>query len=184
MHQLIRLALCSSLTAVLATSVASASAQPAKDHDHDHDTLEQHTHAHGSVTFNIALEGELLVVELDAPADNVVGFEKSPRNEAERKAVADANAWFASGRNFAAVPGNAGCRLQSVDFVPPKFGSGHADYRGRFTYRCSNPGAIAWVDLWALRSLRELEKIEVNVITPTLQRQTELAAGISRVSLK
>ena len=146
--------------------------------------LGQRKHVHGAVTFNIALEGDTLAIELDAPADNVVGFEKSPRNETERKAVADANAWFASGRGIATVPGNAGCRLLAVDFNPPKFGSGHADYRARFAYRCPNPSALAWVELRALDRLLRLEKVEINIITPTVQRQAELVAGSTRVSLK
>jgi len=154
------------------------------DHDHQHDALGQRKHVHGAVTFNIALEGETLAVELDVPADNVVGFEKSPRNDAERKAIADANAWFASGRSIAAVPRNAGCRLLAVDFTPPKFGSGHADYRARFAYRCPNPAALDWVELPALNRLLEIEKVEVNVVTASVQRQTELAAGSTRVSLK
>jgi hypothetical protein len=154
------------------------------DDGHDHDSLEQRKHVHGAATFNVALEGRRLVVELDAPADNVVGFEKSPRNETERKAIETANAWLASGRNIVAVPRPAGCRLQAVDFTPPTFGKGHADYRARFNFECANPGAIEWVELWALRRLLEVEKAEVNVITATVQRQVDLTAGNLRVSLK
>jgi hypothetical protein len=180
-------ALCSAaliLSPVAAAQAAKQDHDHDHDHDHQHDTLGQRKHVHGAITFNIALEGETLAVELDVPADNVVGFEKSPRNDAERKAIADANAWLASGRNIAAVPRNAGCRLLSVDFAPPKFGSGHADYRARFAYRCPNPAALDWVELPALSRLLEIDKVEVNVITASVQRQTELAAGSTRVSLK
>ena len=173
------LALCCS-TALTTALSPSATAHE----DHEHDTLSQRKHVHGAVTVNIALEGPTLSVELEAPADNVVGFEKSPRTEAERKAIADANAWLASGRDITWVPGNAGCRLLSVDFVPPKFGSGHADYRARIAYRCANPSALDWVELRALNRLRELEQVEVNLLTATVQRQTELPAGTVRISLK
>ena len=39
-------------------------------------------HVHGKVVVNLALEGNTLRVELDAPAINVVGFEHAPRTEA------------------------------------------------------------------------------------------------------
>ena len=188
MIRFVLLALCSA-SSLLAPSVATtAQAHEGQPHDHDadhaHDTLGQRKHVHGAVTFNIALEGETLAIELEAPADNVVGFEKSPRNDAERTAIADANRWLASGRGIALVPRNAGCRLLSVDFTPPKFGAGHADYRARVAYRCPNPSALEWVELRALERLLEVDKVEVNVVTASVQRQTELAAGGARVSLR
>lgn len=165
----------------------SALAQKA-DHDHDHDhegeSLEQSKHEHGVVTFNLALEGELLSLEVDAPAINVLGFERSPRNDAERKVVADTHAWLSGGREILAVPGNAGCRAQAVSFTAPKLGSGHADYRPRYSFRCSNPAALGWVEVWALRKLKDVERAEVNLITPTVQRQQTLGGGELRVSLK
>jgi hypothetical protein len=150
------------------------------------DTLghEHGKHEHGAVTFNIALDGETLSLELDAPAINVLGFERSPRNDAERKLVTDTHAWFAGGREMLAVPNNAGCRLQSADFSAPKLGTGHADYRPRYNFRCSNPAALIWVEIWALRKLKEVERAEVNLITPQVQRQQTLQGGELRVPVK
>jgi hypothetical protein len=175
---------------VLATTTpkAAAAKDHVHDHDHDHDhgddSLEKGKHVHGEVTFNLALDGDALTVELDAPAINVVGFEKAPRTDAERKAVASVDAWLSGGREIAAVPVNAGCRLQRVDYTPPKLGSGHADYRAQYTFRCSNPNALAWVELWALRKLNGVERAEANVITATVQRQQDLSGGMLRFSLK
>lgn len=141
-------------------------------------------HVHGAVTFNVAVEGNVLSIEIDAPAINVLGFEKSPRNDVERQAVAAIDAWLSSGREIAAVPRAAGCRLQSVTYETPKLGSGHADYRPRYAFRCENPGALEWVELWALRRFKEVEKAQVNVISATMQRQETLAPGSLRVSIK
>jgi hypothetical protein len=126
-------------------------------------------HVHGAVTFNVALEGNVLSLEIDAPAINVLGFEKSPRNDVERQAVAAIDAWLSSGREIAAVPRAAGCRLQSVTYEAPKLGSGHADYRPRYAFRCE---------------FKEVEKAQVNVISATMQRQETLAPGSLRVSIK
>jgi hypothetical protein len=141
-------------------------------------------HVHGAVTFNVAVEGNVLSLEIDAPAINVLGFEKSPRNDAERQAVASVDAWLSAGRDIAGVPRAAGCRLQSATYEAPKLGSGHADYRPRYAFRCDNPAALEWVELWALRRFKNVEKAEVNVISATMQRQATLAPGSLRVSLK
>jgi len=148
------------------------------------ESLEQHAHSHGAVTLNVALEGQVLSLEIDAPAINVLGFEKSPRNDAERQAVAAVDTWLSAGRDIAGVPRAAECRLQSVTYVAPKLGSGHADYRPRYTFRCANPAALEWVELWALRRFKDVEKVEVNVISASMQRQDTLAPGSLRVSLK
>ncbi|MFM8845515.1 MAG: DUF2796 domain-containing protein [Gammaproteobacteria bacterium] len=152
--------------------------------DQETDSLEHGKHEHGAVTLNIALDGDTLSLELDAPAINVLGFERSPRNDAERKLVTDTHAWLAGGREMLAVPSNAGCRLQSTNFSAPKLGTGHADYQPRYTFRCSNPAALAWVEIWALRKLKEVERAEVNLNTAQVQRQQTLQAGELRVPLK
>jgi len=141
-------------------------------------------HVHGAVTFNVAVEGNVLSLEIDAPAINVLGFEKAARNDGERQAVASVDAWLSAGRDIAGVPRAAGCRLQSVSYEAPELGRGHADYRPRYVFRCDNPAALEWVELWALRRLKDVEKAEVNVIGATMQRQESLAPGSLRVTLK
>jgi hypothetical protein len=148
------------------------------------EALGQDKHVHGAVAVNVAVEGNVLSLEIDAPAINVLGFEKSPRSDAEREAVASVDAWLSAGRDIAGVPRAAGCRLQSAAYVAPKLGSGHADYRPRYAFRCENPAALEWVELWALRRLKNVEKAEINVISATVQRQETLAPGNLRVSLK
>jgi len=41
------------------------------------------SHEHGSASLNIALEEKLLLVELETPWDNIIGFEHAPKTEAQ-----------------------------------------------------------------------------------------------------
>ena len=61
-------------------------------------------HVHGEVTLNLALEGVTLIAEIEATGAQVLGFERAPRDPAERAAVAAAEAWFRSGREMIGVP--------------------------------------------------------------------------------
>lgn len=165
------------LIALLVLSVAGGTASADGMHAHG-------KHVHGEVTVNIALEGRTLALEIDAPAAQTLGFEKSPRDDRERAAVKAVDDWFRSGRNMLGVPPAAGCRLTKAEFTPPKLGGGHADYRGSYLFDCAAPQALAWVEIWALRRMQGLEKAEVNLVTPAGQRQETLRGGAVRVTLR
>ncbi len=155
------------------------------EHDHDHDGMQtQGKHVHGIVTLNLALEGGLLSAQIETPAIHVLGFENVPKTPEQKAATATADNWMRSGKNILAVPRNAGCRLEKVDYQAPKLGPGHADYRARFDYRCSNPAALAWTEFSALDKLLEVEKVEVNLITASAQRQITLQSGARRITLQ
>lgn len=188
-----------SFTAVSSSLLSSpvvaqtASAKPAaREHDHDHehdhahegDSLEQGKHVHGEVTINVALEGNSLAVELNSPALHVVGFERAARSPEEQRIVSEANTWLKSGASIIGVPTTALCRLQSVTYTPPASTAKHPDYRASYLYRCDQPTALAWVELWALRRLKGVEKVEFNLLNGSVQKQLDLDGNPGRVTLR
>ena len=48
----------------------------------------QHAHEHGRLRLAIAIDGEQLSIALEAPLDSLVGFERAPRTDAERRSAA------------------------------------------------------------------------------------------------
>ena len=149
------------------------------------DEMHHHgSHVHGEVILNLALEGVTLIAEIEATGAQVLGFEQAPRNPAERAAVAAAEIWFRSGREMIGVPTAAGCRLTASAFTPPKIGSGHVDFRGRYTFTCTDPAALAWAEPWALRRMQGVEKTEVNIVAPGVQRQEILRETAGRIALR
>ncbi len=166
---------------------------------------QQAVHQHGTVTVNLALDGPLLVAELEAPAINVIGFERAPRTADERQIVGNAESWLRSGTRALGVPASAGCRRTAVDFTAPDWaakakadghnhdhdhdhgsdaGEQHADYRVRMSFTCSNPAALAWAELWLLQRLRNVEQTQVNLVTATRQQQRTLSGTDTRVALR
>lgn len=163
-------------------------------------------HEHGKVTLNVALENDTLSVEIEAPAINVVGFERAPRDEAERQAVRNAAAWLGTGRSLLGVPAAAGCRRVESSVTAPDWAAGqgkdggkhdhdhdhdhgddghaHADYLARADFRCGNPAALGWVEVWALRQLREVSEVTVNVVTPEVQKSVRTARADERIALR
>ncbi len=162
-------------------------------------------HEHGAVTLNLAIEGNLLTLELEAPAINVVGFERAPRTAEERAAVSAAAAWLFSGAGMIGVPKAAACRRDSASLEVPDWakstssrdhahdhdhehehdsGEDHADYRASIRYTCSNPAALAWVEIWGLRKLREISAMTVNIVTTTSQKSVSTAKPDERIALR
>ncbi|MBU3672580.1 MAG: DUF2796 domain-containing protein [Sinobacteraceae bacterium] len=156
------------------------------DHDHDHEgeSLEQGKHVHGEVTINVALEGNSLAVEVNAPALHVLGFERAARSAEEQRVMSEANAWLKSGTSIIGVPTTARCRLQSVEFTPPSATAKHPDYRASYLYRCEQPASLAWVELWALRRLKGVEKVEFTLLNGSVQKQLELGSAPGRIALR
>jgi hypothetical protein len=179
-------AVSSSLLSTPAIAQTSTAKPAAREHDHSHegDSLEQGKHVHGEVTINVALEGNSLAVELNSPALHVVGFERAARSPEEQRVVSEANTWLKSGAGIIGVPTTALCRLQSVTYTPPASTAKHPDYRASYLYRCDQPTALAWVELWALRRLKGVEKVEFNLLNGSVQKQLDLDGNPGRVALR
>ena len=183
-------AVSSSLLSTPAIAQTSTAKPAAREHDHEHDhshegdSLEQGKHVHGEVTINVALEGNSLAVELNSPALHVVGFERAARSPEDQRVVSEANTWLKSGAGIIGVPTTALCRLQSVTYTPPASTAKHPDYRASYLYRCDQPTALAWVELWALRRLKGVEKVEFNLLNGSVQKQLDLDGNPGRVALR
>ncbi|WP_051207500.1 DUF2796 domain-containing protein [Saccharospirillum impatiens] len=82
------------------------------------ETERQHgAHEHGAAQLTLAAENQTLVVGLDSPAYNLVGFEQAPSNDAQRAQVESALATLARADAVLDLPAAAQCALtgQTVD---------------------------------------------------------------------
>jgi len=165
---------------VLMLACAAAAAFAAEE------KFEQHVHEHGKVTLNVALEGQALSIELDAPADNVIGFEHAPRTDAERSAIATAATLLQSGNGLFAFPPGAACKFAKSELHAPEWQEGqhHADYEASFSFTCGQPQRLDWLQLPLLAKLREVRQAQVNVVTAKSQLQATVTSATARVKLQ
>jgi hypothetical protein len=161
------------------------------------DEFVQHPpHEHGKVTLNVVLEGKQLMIELDAPAVNVVGFEHAPRTASERAAIEEAARLLTSGKGLLGTTPEAACTFQKTELTPPRWesdsGGGedehaghehHADYEARLSYQCEAPSKLTWIEPWLLGSLRNVVEGRINLVSSAGQRSQRVGAGHVRVAL-
>jgi hypothetical protein len=165
------------------------------------DEFEQHhAHEHGKVTLNVAIDGSTLMVELDAPAINVVGFEHAPRTKSEQAAAQQATQFIRAGRGLLGFPPAAECHFRGTDLTEPHWeapeaeaaeaagahndSEEHADYDAKFTYQCDHPAALAWLEPWLLAKLLNVTEARINLVTPAGQRSESVTAPRAQVKLQ
>lgn len=158
-------------------------------------------HVHGAIVVNIAVDEGRLTIGVEAPAINVVGYEHAPRTDADRKALADAQAWLRSGRGIVGVPAAAACRLQRVKLEQPDWTAdtdhkhaghdhdhdddgAHSDFDAQFVYDCAAAEQLEYVDLWLLKRLPGTEKATVNIVAAELQTSVTVTPDSARVALR
>ncbi len=153
-------------------------------------------HQHGVASLQVVAEGNSLSLTLDSPLDNLLGFERGPRSEAERAAVRAMAQRFHAGAALAQPTPAAGCQLQTVALAseviapallaksgaapgaasPPAAG-GHADLAATLGFHCSQPQALKGVALGGLfQAFPRLRQLDTAVVAPGVQRGAKLGA--------
>ena len=141
-------------------------------------------HEHGVGSLDVVLEDASLEMVLAGPMANFLGFEHAPRNSAEAMALQAALARLRDVRRLFRFPVGAACQVPGVVIdAPPDTrdgaGSGdgdhdhdggtHADITASYTFRCSNPLALSFVDVVVFAAFPETKRLVVQVIAPGRQ---------------
>ena len=100
-----RIVLVPSLAALVLIGTGTAFAQ----------TRQLDAHVHGESALAIAVDGSRVVMELDAPGMDIVGFERPATSDGDRAAVEAARETLADPVAVFGVPSAAGCEVVSQD---------------------------------------------------------------------
>jgi|APTNR8051073442_1049403.scaffolds.fasta_scaffold23323_2 hypothetical protein len=147
-------------------------------------------HQHGLARLDIAVEGRQVLLQLDSPQDNLLGHERAPRSEAEKREAEAAVATLRAGDKLFAFDPAAACVQEKVelDSVPLKLGAGaqskaaagHADLGALWSFSCK--ASPAWVDVGLLDAFKRMARVEVQVAAKG-QAKTTLRRPARRVVL-
>jgi Protein of unknown function (DUF2796) len=143
-------------------------------------------HEHGVVTLNVAVEGNKLLLALQAPQDNFLGFERAPRNDAERQAAAAVLARLRSVDKATALfttDTAAQCVLQRAEvqaavlepITKPPARDDHAELEATYEFTCGQPAQLRSLTLGLFEAFARMQRVDVQVVG---------AKGQSRLVLK
>jgi hypothetical protein len=164
---------------VLLLGALSAAAGPA--------AAQHKAHQHGLLKLDVAVEGALLSVSLEAPPDSLVGFERAPRTEAEKRAAAESLARMRDAASLFKPDAAAQCTVAGAEVRAPVLeGSAkpgakdgkedeHADLEAGYRFQCAQPAQLRTLDVGLLDAFKRIQRIETQVVT---------AKGQSKITLK
>lgn len=134
---------------------------------------QQAAHVHGLVALDVAVEGSLLTVQLEAPLDSVLGFEHRPRTAAQRQAAEDLLKRIKDDGTLIRPAAAAQCsltkttvesaRLQSPAPAVGTKDSEHADLDVSFEFNCKQPALLSSIEVGLFDAFKRIQKIEVQV---------------------
>ncbi len=144
-------------------------------------------HEHGAVKLNVTIEGKQLTITLESPLDGVVGFERAPKNAAEKAKVDAAVARLQTAESLFKVDAAAACRLSKTTLKAPVIGvgvpapvadkSGHGDLDGEFVFECQDANQVRQIDVSLFDAFPNMKRIDVQAATPAGQIKRTLRRG-------
>ena len=106
-----KLALCIGV-AMSASSLMISTAALANEEFRQHEA-----HVHGHVEFNIAQDGQDLLIEITAPGADVVGFEHAPENDKQQQTLNKVLEQFNQPKAIFQLSSAANCHLEQSDIT-------------------------------------------------------------------
>lgn len=175
------------LPALLVWLIA-APAYAQHDHKHDHGH-HQHAHVHGVAKLEVAVDGANLSLRLESPLEGLLGFERAPRNDQERAAVAEMRKKLADAGKLFLPTTAAQCTLKSVQIDAPALdaklvttNTEHADLDADFLFTCAQPGKLTGMDVRLFQAFSNMRRIDAQVVSGKGQKATRLSAKMRFLS--
>lgn len=167
-------------------------------------------HEHGVARLDVGVEAGRVTLSLEVPLEDLVGFERAPRTDAERAAVTTALARLTEVDRLVRIDGAAGCGPGKVVLVAPMWGidaaavpgaaspasaaparapsapaprEAHGDLEATFEFRCSNAPRAGHIEVGLFEAFARLKRIEVQAVTARGQMKVVLRRPQARIGL-
>ncbi|MEL6505820.1 MAG: DUF2796 domain-containing protein [Pseudomonadota bacterium] len=185
-HTVTRLAAALAFGAAVFAAPAFAGDDHKHDHDHDHNHSKEESrqldaHVHGVSTLKVAQDGNKFAFELESPADDIVGFERKPKTDAEKAAVQKAVAMMGKPKDLFTPPAAAACEAMDVDAELHVHGD-HAGFEAKWVYQCANASAMTGMTTTFFKNFPKAEEIDVEAVLAGGAMAAELTASSPTVT--
>ncbi|MBX3636187.1 MAG: DUF2796 domain-containing protein [Rubrivivax sp.] len=156
--------------------------------------LANKAHQHGVATLDVSVEPRRVSLWLTTPLDNLVGFEREPRSDAERQRVDAALAALRDAAALWRIDPAAGCTPGEVMIKSAVLGlnapapapaakEGHADLEARWDFDCRDGTRTGFVEQGLFEAFARLSRLEVQAVTPRGQMKATLRKPAGRIAL-
>ena len=163
----------------------------AKDH-HEHDSehaaekRQLDSHEHGVSTLKIAIEGQNMEMELESPANDIVGFEHAPENNKQKADIEHALSLLRKTTGVFIPSSKANCKTNenSAEFeIEEGHSETHSGFHTTWKMTCSNPNQLTNLETTFFKLFPKAEEIEVEIISASGQKAIEWGNDIKKIML-
>jgi hypothetical protein len=148
-------------------------------------------HVHGQLKLDVVIEGPTVVIEMESPLDNFVGFEHAPKTDDEKKIAESAVAQLRAADQLFKIDPAANCKLGPVTLrsaalglgkAETHAGEGHADLDGTFAFNCTNAAAAKFIDLGLFTAFKGARQVDAQIVSPQGQFKRTLKRPSARLA--
>lgn len=136
-------------------------------------------HVHGTGSLDVAIDKGQLGITLELPLDAAVGFERAPKTDQEKAALA-ATAVVLNDAAALFIPTSAAnCTVRTVTVTVPFLdgkaqGGAHADVEANYVFACANPAALKGFETALFKHFKRLYRLETRRAGPAGQGAARL----------
>jgi len=129
-------------------------------------------HVHGTLRVDVAVDADSVSLQLEAPLDSLLGFERAPRTDVERRAADALRGQLMQTTALFGLDAGAGCVAQPATVTSALLDGAakaddHADVQASYLLRCRQPGVLKVIDLNGLMSaFPRVQRLDVQMATP------------------
>jgi hypothetical protein len=165
-------------------------------------------HEHGHVRLNLAIEGHNVLMELEAPGADIVGFEHTATDPDEVRALREARTLLSKPFGLIRFPEEAGCEVEEASVVPSagnehehpmgrgagehdahgRHGdhdgqAGHMEFHASYILSCARPDKIRKLAFPIFRLFPRLRDLDMIVLTDRGQTAYEVGPDAPEIEL-
>lgn len=176
------------LVVLLFTVILAGTVATAEQRHHE-------SHVHGIGKLNVALDDDDLMIELDSPAANIVGFEHAPENEEQEHILHEQRELLEAGHKLFVLPAEGKCTLRDVQLIDGMGGHHdehethghdggmeHSDFEVTYLFTCVASQHVDSINVRLFEYFPGFEEIEVQLIAPGKQTAVELTPKNHQIS--
>jgi hypothetical protein len=133
-------------------------------------------HVHGTGSLDVVIDRGQITLSLELPLDVAVGFERAPKSENEKAALAATEKTLHDAAALFIPTTTANCTPQSVKVeMPNSSGGEHADIDATYSFSCATPAQLKSIETTIFKHFKRLYRLETRRVGPGNQGAARLS---------
>ena len=156
-----------------------------ENHEHDdHKNTKKSlkAHQHGLGKMNIVQDQNSLLLEIELPGFDVVGFEHEAKNKEDIKAVKASLRLLNNPKNIFEVPNDANCKAIKSEAEILSEGN-HTEFVARYVLKCKNINKIDKIKILYFSNFNNGKKLNINVVGEKQISNFDLSKTINIINI-